>query len=108
MPECPRFFAARSNLHLPRRIKYTESSYSGNSMGVRRLKTAALVGFVLVGGVAYFSDAGAARAQRSGTQETKAAVLASVAGYRAWRLVSKPAPESPSGIFRITDAAVSG
>ena len=77
-------------------------------MGKRRLKAAILGGFVLGAGIFYFSDAGSALAQREPKQEKREAVLASVAGYKTWHLVSKPAPESPNDTFLITDSSVAG
>ena len=77
-------------------------------MGKRRLKAAIIGSFVLAVGVFCFSDGDRARAQRAPKTEKKEAVLASVAGYRSWNLVSKPTPGLPDGTLSITNSSFGG
>jgi len=77
-------------------------------MGKRRLKAAITGSFMLAAGFFYFSDADGARAQRAPKSEKKETVLASVAGYRSWNLVSKPAPGLADVTLRITDSSIAG
>jgi len=77
-------------------------------MGKRRLKAAIIGSFVLATGYFYFSDADGARAQPGPKARKKEAVLASVAGYRSWNLVSKPAPGLPDGTLSITNSSLGG
>ena len=77
-------------------------------MGKRRLKAAIFGSFLLGAGIFCFFDSGGARAQRAPKDQKREAVLASVAGYKTWKMVSKPAPESPTDTLRITDSSVAG
>lgn len=77
-------------------------------MGKRRFKAAVIGSFVLGAGIFYFSDAGSAWAQLAPKEEKRDTVLASVADYKKWQLVSKPAPESPTDTFRIIESSMAG
>ena len=77
-------------------------------MGKRQSKAAITGCFVLSAGLFYLSDIDGVRAQHAVKNEERSAVLASVTNYKAWQLVSKPAPARPSDTFRITDSAVAG
>ena len=77
-------------------------------MGKRRLRAAIIGSFVLGASIFCFSDADETRAQRTPRGQNRDAVLASVARYKTWNLVSRPAPESPTDTFRITDSSVAG
>ena len=77
-------------------------------MGNRRLKAAIIGSFILAAGFFYFSDVDGARAQHARKEQKKEAVLASVAAYRSWNLVSKPAPGLPDGTLSITNSSFGG
>lgn len=77
-------------------------------MSFKRLKAAVAGGFLLVSGVLYFTGVDNALAQRRPKPEKRKNVLATVAGYKSWKLVSKPSPESSTDTFKIFGSSLGG
>lgn len=75
----------------------------------KRQLTAAIIGsFMLAAGIFSLTGTDSAWAQRASKVEKHEAVLSSVAGYKTWKLVSKPALGLAEGTLRITDSAFAG
>lgn len=77
-------------------------------MNFRHCKTAVLGGFLIAAGINCLYPGGNAFAQRHPKPEKRKNVLASVAGYKTWNLVSKPSPESSTDTFKIFGSSLGG
>jgi hypothetical protein len=77
-------------------------------MGIRQLKAAIIGSLLFAAASVYFCEADDARAQTAPKEQKRNAVLASVAEYRSWELVSKPSQGLPDGTLRITDSSIAG